>query len=81
MTVEQLEDLGDGFSVFACGQTFVLDRTRVRSAKAGHSVSFLVAGTDLVPRVHLSATQLASISSDQMSQVLRRLVTRLACTG
>lgn len=81
MTIEQLEHLGDGFSVFACGQTFVLDRTRVRSAKAGHSVSFLVAGTDLAPRVHLSAQQLAGISAEQMSGVLRRLVTRLACNG
>jgi hypothetical protein len=79
MTIEQLEHLGDGLSVSACGQTFVLDRTRVRSAKSGHDVSFVIAGTGIAPRVHLSAHQLESASWEEMSEVLRHLVARLAC--
>jgi hypothetical protein len=79
MTIEQLEYLGDGLSVSACGRTFVLDRTRVQAVRAGHDVSFVVAGTGLAPRVHLAANQLASTNWEEMSAVLRRLVTRLAC--
>ena len=79
MTIEQLEQLGDGLSVVACGQTFVLDRTRVRPVKAGHNVSFVIAGTDLAPRMHLAANQLASSSWEDVSNMLRRLVARVAC--
>ena len=81
MTIEQLEQLGDGLSVFACGQTFVLDRTRVRPANAGHDVSFVIAGTDLAPRMHLAASRLASSSWEEVSAMLRRLVARVACHG
>lgn len=79
MTVQQLEHLGDGFSVHACGQTMVLDRTRVRPAAAGHDVAFVIAGTGLAPRVHLRPHQLSSSSWEEMSRLLRRLVTRVAC--
>jgi hypothetical protein len=79
MTVEQLEHLADGLSVSACGQTLVLDRTRVRSATAGHDVSFVIAGTDLAPRLHLAPNQLSTATWEEMSAVLRRLVTRVAC--
>jgi hypothetical protein len=79
MTIEQLEHLADGLSVSACGQTYVLDRTRVRPSGAGHDVSFVVAGTDLAPRVHLAVNQLASADWEEMSTLLRHLVTRLAC--
>jgi hypothetical protein len=81
MTIAQLEHLADGLSVSACGQTFVVDRTRVRRVEAGHDVSFVIAGTDLAPRVHLGANQLASSSWEDMSAVLRHLVARLACRG
>ena len=81
MTMQQLEHLGDGFSVSACGQTFVLDRTRVRPARRGHDVSFIVAGTDIAARVHLGANRLASSNWEEMSEVLRHLVARLACRG
>ena len=79
MTIQQLEHLADGLSVDACGQTLVLDRTRVRAANAGHDVSFIVAGTGLAPRVHLAPSQLASASWEDMSALLRHVVTRVAC--
>jgi hypothetical protein len=81
MTIEQLEHLGDGLSVSACGHTYVVDRTRVRPARNGHDVSFVVAGTDLAPRIHLRASQLSSTSWEEMSTTLRRVVARLACRG
>jgi len=81
MTIEQLEYLGDGLSVSACGHTYALDRTRVRATRAGHDVSFVVAGTRLVARIHLATNQLASTSWEEMSATLRRLVARLVCGG
>ena len=79
MTAQQLEHLADGLSVSACGQTLVVDRTRVRRAASGHNVSFTIAGTDLAPRVHLAHNRLAAASWEEMSVLLRHLVTRVAC--
>jgi hypothetical protein len=79
MTIEQLETLADGLTVSACGRTFVVDRMRVRPAKSGHDINFIVAGTGLAPRVHLAPNQLAATSWEQMSNVLRHVVARLAC--
>jgi len=81
MTVQQLEHLADGLSVSACGQTVVLDRTRVRARRDGHDVAFIVAGTRLAPRLHLRANQLASASWEDISGALQRIVQRLVCTG
>ena len=79
MTVQQLEYLADGLSVSACGQTWVLDRTRVQAAGAGHDVFFVIAGTDLAPRLHLSPDQLSTSTWEEMSAVLRRVAARVAC--
>ena len=79
MTVQQLEHLADGLSVFACGQTLALDRTRVRPAGGGHDVSFLIAGTHLAPRIHLGPEQLACSTWEEISRVLRRVSARVVC--
>ncbi len=79
MTVQQLEHLADGLSVSAGGQTLVLDRTRVRPAGAGHDVSFIIAGTDLAPRLHLSPGQLSASTWEEMARVLRHLAARVVC--
>ena len=81
MTVQQLECLADGLSVFACGQTLVLDRTRVRARRDGHDVAFIIAGTRLAPRLHLRPNQLASASWEDLSIALQRIVRRLVCPG
>ena len=81
MTIQQLEHLADGLSVSVCGQTLVVDRTRVRIANAGHDVSFVIAGTGLAPRLHLAANRLSSASWEEMSSMLRQVVTRVACGG
>ena len=79
MTVQQLEYLADGLSVVACGQTLVLDRTRVRAAGGGHDVSFLITGSNLTPRLHLGAGRLASSTWEELSSVLRRVSARVLC--
>lgn len=79
MTVQQLEILADGLSVSACGETLVLDRTRVRQTRSGHDVSFIVAGTRLAPRFHLSPGQLAISTWEELSAALRRVTARVAC--
>jgi hypothetical protein len=81
MTVQQLEHLADGLSVFACGQTLALDRTRVSPAGAGHDVSFVVAGMNLAPRVHLAPDQLSSSTWEEISRVLRQVTARVVCGG
>ena len=81
MTIAQLEHLADGLSVSACGQTLVIDRTRVRQVTGGHDVSFVIAGTDLAPRLHLSPNQLATASWEEMSTLLRHVAARVACRG
>jgi hypothetical protein len=79
MTVQQLEHLADGLSVSACGRTLVIERTRVRRVAAGHDVSFLIAGTDLAPRIHLGRDQLSSSTWEEMSAALRLVAARVAC--
>ena len=81
MTVQQLECLADGLSVSACGQTLVLDRTRVSPRGGGHDVAFIVAGTGLAPRLHLRTNQLASASWEDLSAALQHVVRRLVCAG
>jgi hypothetical protein len=79
MTIQQLEHLADGLSVSACGQTLVLDRTRVRQTRTGHDVCFVIAGTNLAPRFHLSPGQLAISTWEELSTALRRVAARVAC--
>ena len=81
MTAQQLEQLGDGLSISVCGRTLVLDRTRVREASGGHDVSFVIAGTDLAPRLHLAPSQLATGTWEELSSVLRRVAAHVACGG
>jgi hypothetical protein len=79
MTIQQLEYLADGLSVSACGQILAIDRTRVRQTSTGHDVSFVVAGTGLAPRLHLSPGQLSTSTWEELSATLRLVTARLAC--
>jgi hypothetical protein len=79
MTVQQIECLADGLSVLACGQTLVLDRTRVRPAGAGHDVSFVIAGTGLAPRVRFSPAQLSTSTWEEIAVILRHVASRVVC--
>jgi len=82
MTVEQLAPLVNGFSLLACGQTMVLDRLRVRRiSDRALEFAFLIAGTDLVPRLTLPRDRFASANWEDLSRVFRRVASRAAgCT-
>jgi hypothetical protein len=74
MTIEQLVPLTNGLSVTACNQTVVLDRTRVtRFPDRSIEMAFRIAGTDLAPRLRLSALRLASSSLDEIVTIVRRV--------
>jgi hypothetical protein len=73
MTIEQVACLADGLSVSARGQTLVLDGTRAEAAGGSVEVSFRIAGTDFVPRVHFTELQLATLTWEELATVLRHV--------
>ena len=77
MTIEQLVPLTNGLSLTACNQTVMLDRTRI-SLLPDRSIemAFRIAGTDLAPRLRLSALRLASSSLEDVTMMVRRVATR-----
>lgn len=82
MTVEDLVPLTNGLSVTACGQTLVCDRTRVVPVKNDtFDLKFLIAGTDLVPRLRLSRDKVLKASADEVTRIVRRVVSEIACSG
>jgi hypothetical protein len=82
MTIEELVPLTNGLSVTACGQTLVCDRTRVVPVKNdAFDLKFLIAGTDLVPRLRLSRDKVLKASADEVTRIVRRVVSEIACSG
>ena len=74
MTIEQLVPLTNGLSLMACNQTLVLDGTRItRFPDRSIEMAFRIAGTDLAPRLRLSALRLASSSLDDIVTIVRRV--------
>jgi hypothetical protein len=79
MTIEQLAPLVNGFSLTACGQTMVLDRLRVRRiSDRALEFAFLIAGTDLVPRLRLTKERFASSTWEDLSRIFGRVASRAA---
>ena len=80
MTVEELVPLTNGLSVTACGQTLVCDRTRIVPVKNdAFDLKFLIAGTDLVPRLRLSRDKVLKASADEVARIVQRVVRAIAC--
>ena len=79
MTLEQLAPLVNGFSLTACGQTMVLDRLRVRRiSDRAFEFAFQIAGTDIVPRLHLTRERFANSSWDDLARIFTRVAARAA---
>jgi len=76
MKIEELVSLTNGLSVTACGQTLVCDRTHVAAVPGGVDVKFLIAGTDVVPRLRLSEETLARATADDVAGIVGRVATR-----
>jgi hypothetical protein len=74
MKTEDLVDLTNGLSVTACGQTLVCDRARLIPVREGAlDLAFLIAGTDIVPRLRLTIERLSRTTADEMAAVVRRV--------
>ncbi|PYR87856.1 MAG: hypothetical protein DMF84_30420 [Acidobacteria bacterium] len=74
MTIEQLVPLTNGLSLTACNQTLVLDRTRItRLPDRSIEMAFRIAGTDLAPRLRLSALRLAASSLEEIITIVRHV--------
>lgn len=81
MTIEDLIPLTNGLTVTACGTTLVCDRaciTHIRNDAI--DMKFLMAGTDFVPRLRLRRQRLLEATPEEVTKIVRRVVTSaLAC--
>jgi hypothetical protein len=77
MKVEELVPLTNGLSVMAGPNTFVCDRARVREIPDdGIDLKFLIAGTDIVPRLRFQRDRFARATADEITRMVRRVVRR-----
>jgi hypothetical protein len=81
MTIDELVTLTNGLSLRAGGQTLVCDRARLtRVSDESVDMAFLIAGTDIVPRLRLARARLDRDTPDEVANIVRR-VARRAVTG
>lgn len=74
MKTEDLVELTNGLSVTACGQTLVCDRARLIPVRNdAMDLAFLVAGTDIVPRLRLTLERLSAATADEIAAIVRRV--------
>jgi hypothetical protein len=76
MKIEDLVPLTNGLSVSACGQTLVCDRARVAAVAGGVDVKFLIAGTDVVPRLRFKEEGVLRATADDVARIIRQVVRR-----
>jgi hypothetical protein len=75
MTIEDLVPLTNGLTVTACGHTLVCDRTRITAIRNDAiDMTFLMAGTDFVPRLRLVRARVQSATRDEMTKIVERVV-------
>jgi hypothetical protein len=75
MTIEDLVPLTNGLTVTACGNTLVCDRTRITPVRNDAiDVTFLMAGTDFVPRLRLLRERLLRATPDEVTKIVQRVV-------
>ena len=81
MTIEDLVPLTNGLTVTACGHTLVCDRARVTSIRSDAiEMKFLMAGTDVVPRLRLLRERVLGATPDEVVRIVQRVVkSALAC--
>ena len=75
MTIEDLVPLTNGLTVTACGQTLVCDRTRITPVRNDAvDLSFLMAGTNIVPRLRLLRERVLGATRDEVTTIVERVV-------
>jgi hypothetical protein len=74
MKTEDLVSLTNGLSVTDCGQTLVCDRARITPVRNdAMDLTFLIAGTDIVPRLRLTLERISRTTADDMAAIVRRV--------
>ena len=81
MTIEDLVPLTNGLTVTACGSTLVCDRARITPVRNDAvDMAFLIAGTDVVPRLRLLRERVRSATQDEVTRIVQRVVkSAIAC--
>ena len=80
MAIEDLVPLTNGLTVTACGNTLVCDRARITPVRNDAiDVSFLMAGTQFVPRLRLLRARVLAASPGEIAAILERVVKSVAC--
>ena len=75
MTIEDLVPLTNGLTITACGHTLVCDRTRITAVRNDAiDMTFLMAGTDFVPRLRLLRERVLSATRDEVTKIVERVV-------
>jgi len=81
MTIEDLVPLTNGLTVTACGNTLVCDRARITPIRNDAiDMTFLMAGTDFVPRLRLLRERVLGATPDEVTKIVQRVVkSAIAC--
>jgi hypothetical protein len=75
MLIEDLVPLTNGLTVIACGNTLVCDRARVTAVRNDAiDMKFLMAGTDVVPRLRLLRERVLQATPDDVAKMVQRVV-------
>jgi hypothetical protein len=82
MKIEDLVLLTDGLSVPAGTAVMMCDRARIAPVR-DHAIdlSFLIAGTDFVPRLRLTRDRIAKATAEEIAGVIRRVARRAVGGG
>ncbi len=82
MKIEDLVPLTNGLTVTACGHTLVCDRARIKPVRNDAvDVTFLMAGTDFVPRLRLLRDRVLSATPEEITKIVQRVAKRaVACS-
>jgi hypothetical protein len=81
MKIEDLVLLTDGLSVPAGTGVMMCDRARIAPVRE-HAIdlAFLIAGTDVAPRLRLTRERIAKATAEEIAAIIRR-VARHAVSG
>lgn len=74
MTIEDLVPLTNGLTVIACGSTLVCDRAHITPVRNDAiDIKFLMAGTDVVPRLRLLRERVLKATPEEVTKIVRRV--------
>jgi hypothetical protein len=82
MKIEELLLLTDGLSVPAATGVMMCDRARIAAVR-DHAIdlTFLIAGTDFVPRLRLTRDRIAKATKEEIAGIIQRVARRAVGGG